>query len=97
MIRPAPLLTIAPSYSIQSIEAGGDGAEPPCGYLSQARWACFYMLGGCSSGRTSENSVYANFGELCKVEIQLRRIPISRSSPTASCIAPVLYSRLSYV
>jgi hypothetical protein len=28
---------------------------------------------------------------------EFRRIPISRSSPPASCIAPVVYSRSSYV
>src|SRR5215217_4277905 len=68
MIRPAPLLTIAPSYSIQSIEAGG--AQPPCGYLSQARWAYLYarwlFLG-------------ANFRKLSYDEVRI--LGILRTSP----------------
>src|SRR5215203_4420066 len=63
------LLTIAPSYRILSIEAGGAGAQPPCSYLSQARWAYLYarwlFLG-------------ANFVELRLRE--LRRITIPRTS-----------------
>src|SRR5215218_6536408 len=63
------LLTIAPSYSILSIEAGGAGAEPPCGYLSQARWACLYARW---------LFLRANFGELRVCE--LRRILLPRTS-----------------
>jgi hypothetical protein len=68
MITPAPLLTIASSYSILSIEAGGAGAQPPCGYLSQARWACLYARW---------LFLRANFVELRKAEV--RRIPIPRT------------------
>ena len=75
MIRPAPLLTIAPSYSILSIEAGEPEHNPHVAiYLKLGGLA--YMLGGCSSGRTSENSVNRkfNFRECPKGEV--RRIPI---------------------
>jgi len=58
----------------------------PNGHLSGARRA------GCMPGGYS---LQANFLELRVCE--LRRIPKRRSSPPALCIAPALYSRLSYV
>src|SRR5215208_7405673 len=84
MIRPAPLLTIAPSYSILSIEAGGAGAQPPCGYLSQARWACLYARW---------LFLRANFGELRVCE--LRRTPCMRTSENSVNAKFALFHRPS--
>src|SRR5215218_2209482 len=107
MIRPAPLLTIAPSYRILSIEAGGAGAQPPCGYLSQARWAYLYAR-WLFLGRTSENSVMAKFAfwafcevcihgvlrsSVCLITQVLRSHPV-RGQNTGGYYQFLMYARL---
>jgi hypothetical protein len=83
MIRPAPLLTIAPSYSILSIEAGEREHNPHVAiYLKLG--GLTYILGGCFWGRTSENSVMTKFAFWAFSEVRFKGILRSWTSALRS-------------